>query len=165
MPLTADCVVPKEWLGGLIVFELGVLLLKMRHCIGHLACITTCILSPCVSGHFHWADFARANRGWSNVVTGIRPGFKYWVTRLLICMPCLIIASVSLPFSQNKHFSTAEVWRFGSIWVDILGLCIPFSAVFSYICELLIAVSHVARSVPRCAMRSEILNSFIIPKY
>ena len=38
--------------------------------------IITCICSPCVVGHFHCTYFAKANNGWSKVVTGICPGFR-----------------------------------------------------------------------------------------
>ena len=57
--------------------------------------ITTCTLSPWVSGHFHCTDLANANRGWSNVVTGICPGFKYSIALLWTSMPCLIMAGVA----------------------------------------------------------------------
>ena len=63
--------------------------------------ITTCTLSPCVSGHFHCTHLARANRGWSKVVTGTCPGFRYSTACLTTSMPCFIIAGVA-DFSWNK---------------------------------------------------------------
>ena len=55
--------------------------------------ITTCFLSPWTKGQLHWTNFAIANKGWSNAVTGICPGLRCAVARLCIFIPCLTIAN------------------------------------------------------------------------
>ena len=51
--------------------------------------IITCTFSPWVSGHFHCTNFAKANRSWSNVVSGICHGLRHWIACLSTSMPCL----------------------------------------------------------------------------
>ena len=57
--------------------------------------ITTYICSPCVVGHLHYTYFAKANNGWSKVVTQIYPGFRLEIACLWVVIPCLIIDGVA----------------------------------------------------------------------
>ena len=45
--------------------------------------ITTILSSPYFSGHFHIICFTKANSGWSNVTTGVWPGFTCSIVLIL----------------------------------------------------------------------------------
>ena len=56
--------------------------------------ITTILSSPHFSGHFHCICFAKANSDWSNVTTGVWPGFTCSTAFLTTSMECRIMATL-----------------------------------------------------------------------